>query len=57
MSYDELMVVSFMTVLAGTYLILLWVIDLVIQWVVDNGLFWWVAVPTATAIMLANMNW
>ena len=57
MSYDELMVLSFMTVFAAVYLLLVWVIDVVIQWVLDNGLFWWAAVPTATAIMLANMSW
>lgn len=51
------MVVSFMTVFAGGFLGLLWLIDNIFQWLMDEGLFWWVAVPVGTAILMSNMNW
>lgn len=56
MSVDEIMVVSFMTVFAGGFLGLLWLIDNVMQWLMDEGLFWWVAVPAATAIWMSNLQ-
>lgn len=52
---DALMVVSFMAVLAGVYLGLLWLIDNIVQWLWDNGWFWVTAVPVATAIWLSNI--
>lgn len=56
MSVDELMVISFMTMFAGGFLGLLWLIDNIFQWLMDEGLFWWVAIPVATAIWMSNLQ-
>lgn len=50
------MVVSFMAVFAGGFIGALWVIDNIFQWLMDEGLFWWVAVPVATAIWMSNLQ-
>lgn len=52
---DVIKVVSFMLLMAGGFLGLLYVIDEAVQWAMDNGLFWYVVAPVGTAIWLSNL--
>lgn len=52
---DVIKVVSFMLLMAGGFLGLLWLVDQAVQWAVDNGLFWYVVAPVGTIILMANI--
>lgn len=50
-----LMVVSFMVLMAGCYMGLVWLVDAIIRWSIDSGWFWFTVAPVATAIWLSNI--
>ena len=50
------MVISFLAVYVGLFVALEAVIIRLVSWVLDSGLFWYVAAPVGTAILMANLN-
>lgn len=49
------MVVSFLAILAGAFILADAILVWSINWVLDNGLFWVVAPPVGVAFLMAHL--
>lgn len=55
MSADEIKVISFLALYAGMFIGLDAIMTAIVSWMWDHGMFWYIAAPIGTAILMAYL--